>query len=84
MPKVTDDYCLSLIFFDLEVTVNNRQLNQDLDKCFSNFKTKQKYTKKKSSFTYVLLQGIKHQRFPSGMLSQSDVKKGIYQHNFTG
>lgn len=47
MPKVTDDYCLSLIFFDLEVTINNRQLNQDLDKCFSNFKTKQKYTQKK-------------------------------------
>lgn len=44
MPKVTDYYCWSLIFFYLEVTINHTQLDQDLDKCFSNFKTTQKYT----------------------------------------
>jgi len=37
--QVTDDYCLPHLFI-----INNRQLNQDLDKFISNFKNKQKYT----------------------------------------
>lgn len=35
--------CLSSFFY-LEVTINSRQLNQDLDRHSSTFKNKQKYT----------------------------------------
>lgn len=43
MPKVTDDYHLPLMAF-LFGGYYLQQLNQDLDKYFSNFKSKQKYS----------------------------------------